>query len=184
MIRYLTVLLLFFISSDKIEYKLLADGFTKVPADENYFTKNYRNNKKLQVGPPDGVAFNVLYVPLHVPKKNTIYVGHIAQWPEFRTHALMFYENGCVNTFVSEEGYPDITLNPEHQGYRGISYKKKGKNYISTIGRADDQSGNITEHKPDVIEIRGDTLITRIPGHISYYIKDKSGIKTNYTANW
>lgn len=184
MIRYLTVLLLLFISSEKIEYKLLADGFTKVPADADYFTKNYRNNKKLQVGPPEGVAFNVLYVPLHVPEPNTTYIYKPLQWPEFHTHAIMFYKNGCTNMFVSEEQYPDITLDPEHQGYRGISYKKKGKNYISRVARADDGSTNVTESTDHIAAVKGETIVMKFRNHKFYYIKDKSGIKTNYSANW
>jgi hypothetical protein len=177
-LRSLIVLLVFILANGQIKHRLLEDGITKVPADENYFTKNYR--EKFKVAKPDSVETGVLYVESYYIDTNNKWFrtgGTYSQPPS----ALLFYENGCVNDFSNGK---NSKLNPEISGYRGMSFIKKGKKLIEIIAPANEvrSLGKIT-YEYSTAE---DTLfLTRPATNSRYvYIKDKSGRGSTFNPNW
>lgn len=181
--RYLTILLLLFVSSENIEYKKLTDGFTKVPADENYFTKNYRDDYNVAL--PAGIEANTLYIPCYIIAAGV--KTETPKWPDYFSMGYMFYNNGCVNMFRRTPEYHRMTLDPQYQGYRGVSFNKNGKkNFIEVYSPINkDREMVIKKYK---LKVEGDTLYMKETkgGFIYDYVfaKNKTGIKTQYTANW
>lgn len=186
MVKYfLLLLILFFTSCELIKQKKLSDGTTKVPFDENYFNKNYRD--KYQIIFPNGIDGNSIYIEsFYLSRKGEIFnskKGHNSF-----IEGIRFYKNGCVSSFTIDKNslIDSLNLDPSSTGYRGICYVNKKDTLIDIIVPISDayDLGKANYN----FKIKGDTLFLkykRDPQIVKIYLKTtlkKESI--NYNSVW
>ena len=175
----ITILICLIILSCSSRAEYIDGGITKIPMKDNYF-KNIKKKNKTNI--PNGVDSESLYREIYFMygvKRNESDTNRIS--------VLKFYKNGCVNEFigVKKSELKDIDLNPEIKGYRGISYKKNDKQFVSFFAPVT-QEGYYGLQK-NILETSGDTIFLNYKNTntIIVYVKDKIPNKNlKYNANW
>ncbi len=185
MVRFLFLLL--FVSCGSMETKVLLDGSTKIPLDDNFFNKNYRKNATVKL--IEGVDYNSIYVGGYYRDHYEVLKSNFDNKDRAYLNVLKFYENGCVNLFffkksdVLSDKIPQ--LNPENSGNRGVCYSNGGENKLAifTIVSENLKRGIYSA----TIGVNGDSLFVKREDEnfTAIYIKKQLPKKNKkYTANW
>ncbi len=160
--------------------KYIDGGMTKIPISENYFDIKIKNKHKPNI--PNGIDSESLYREIYF-----MYGDRKYESDSSRISVLKFYKNGCVNEFigVQKSELKSVDLNPEIKGYRGLSYIKNNKQFVSFFAPVT-QEGYYGLQK-NILKSSGDTLFLNYKNTntIIVYVKDKIPNKNlNYIADW
>ncbi|UOY08654.1 hypothetical protein L0P88_08885 [Muricauda sp. SCSIO 64092] len=188
------ILIMFLVSScSTIKTKLLEDGYSKVPVEEDFFGKHYRN--KYEVNIPDNIDTKSIYVAEFFQDYDGK-MHNINSNGRFNKTAIRIYPNACVSYFsisssVKTNQISINELNPDKTGYRGVCYKNGEDYFVGLVAPINDwyKIGKTVKK----ITIVKDTLFTQTYNKASrkfdksklVYLKKSLPIeKIQFQANW
>ena len=178
--RLFLILFSFGVFSCSVKTKYINEGVTKIPADENYFKRKFRD--KYMVSIPNNIVVNSVYREVYSRYGESKYEAN----PK-NLSLLKFYKNGGVNFFigVKMENIDNIDLNPDSKGYRGIAYAKNDKQFVSFFAPVSQGGRYGLQH--NTIMIANDTLYLKHKNEntTTVFVKSKNSFKNEvYNADW
>lgn len=184
MVRFCLILVLLFISCETIRNKKLEDGISKVPSDEFFFDKKYRD--KFEIVLLKKIDTNSVYIEnFYLDSRGELFSSKNG-FNSF-INGIKFYGNGCVSNFIfNKDSLSNLPkLNPAKIGYRGISYVKR-KDTIIEIIIPIDETYNLGK-KQYYLKVYADTLFLEDKKTSSKYIYLRhklSDNNTKYKTDW
>ena len=182
-------LIIVLVNSCGIKTKILNNGFTTVPLNENFFKNKILFNKSIL----SKIDTNVVYV------EHDMYTCHPNSFKKLKSLSYTngnksamykFYANGNVNYFSKDknDSISNVNFNPNFSGQRGVFYQQKNKIYIdlfTIIGYGFGPSYNISKAQ---IKFKNDSLLIKRKfdkNSITVYIKQKlSQEKLKHKTQW
>lgn len=189
-IRISAFLLLFpvftscFFAVDQVKNKTLPNRTSKVPQDDDYFKKKYRD--RYVITHLNDIDTDAIYVKIgYINPRGERYF----EQPEETKYSSVyrFYKNGNVNRFTvnTTEIDQDPELDPKQSGSRGVSFVKRRDTVIDMIGVIDQARSIGRIHLK--VRVEQDTLFVRYRGesHTYLYLKQPLTEKNReFNAEW
>lgn len=155
----ITILILFSVflySCGGIEYKILKDGWKKVPKYGVVYEEGLSKfNKQVLKLIDTNAVYLQLDIELNILKKDT------DKFSDLYYGAYRFYPNGYLNSFglVRDSAFNKYTFNPDYTGFRGVYYQEDGvikAQKFATRGELRIFAAGLEE-----IKVKGDTIYVR-----------------------